>query len=186
MANTYDFLGDYNGYFAKSSLQVYCKAAGRLQYIGKTEAEKTIAVTSDLAEWWDNSSGTQTLYVLDIDKFGLSVNFSFSQVYDYNALAMAWNGDLDTTDADRAFIFFGSAPNSLGEYEWRFVANSRASLSMTLVIRKGICVPQGDVTVGSPGAYWNTPVTVRALQDTSITNTKRDMAYLIIDKRDLS
>ena len=45
---------------------------------------------------------------------------------------------------------------------------------------------EGDWEVGSPGDYTGIPVTVKALQDTTITNTARDMAYFIIDKRSAS
>jgi hypothetical protein len=186
MPNTYDFLGDFNNYFMKSSLQVFTDASGAIQYVGKTQNEKNISPEIELAEWYDNSSGTQTLFVLDIDRFGYSIGFSFMQVLDPNVFAMAWNGDLDTSDPNRVFTFYGSAPNALGEYEWRFVGQGRSGLAMTLVIRKGIMVPDGDWTVGTPGDYTQLPVRVRALQDTSISNTLRDMAYVIVDKRTFS
>lgn len=185
-ANTYDFLGDFNGYFMKSSWQVYCDASGSLQYVGKTDNEKTISPNVELAEWWDNSSGTQTLYVLDIDKFEISVSFTFMQVLDPNTIAMCWNSDLDTSDADTVYNFFGSNPNSLGEYEWRFVGQSRTSLGITLVIRKGIIVPNGDWTSGTPATYTGIPIMCRAIQDTSISDTKRDLAYIMMDKRSFS
>jgi len=186
MANTYDFLGDFNGYFMKSSLQVFCDVSGNMQYVGKTENEKNISPEIELVEWYDNTSGTQTLFILDIDKFGFGIGFQWMQVFDPNVLALAWNADLDTSDPDRSFLFFGSNPNALVEPEWRFVGQSRLSLSMTLVIRKGIIVPDGDWAVGAPGDYTKIPSRVRAIQDTSITNTKRDMAYIILDKRTFS
>jgi hypothetical protein len=183
MANVYDFLGDQADYFMKSSLQVYTNLSGNMQYVGKTQNEKTLSPNLELVEWYDNTGGTQTLFVLDIDKFDFNMQFAFAQVGDPNVLALAWNGDLDSSDPNRNFIFYGSSPNALAEAEWRFTGNTRANLEITLVIRRGICVPNGDWAAGNPGEYTNMPVSVRALQDTTISNAKRDMAYFIVDKR---
>lgn len=182
MSNTYDFLGDQTDFFMKSSWQVYCDASGRSQYVGKTGNEKTISPSTNLSEWWDNTSGVESLYVIDVSRFGISVNFTFMQVLDPNTLALAWNTDLDTSNANFNYSFLGSAPNALSTDEWRFVGKGRGGLGITLVIRKGIAIPNGDWSSGGTD-YTSIPITVRATQDTSITNTKRDLAYFIIDKR---
>lgn len=183
MANTYDFLGDQLDYFMKSSWQVYSDASGARQYIGKTGNEKTFAPNTELAEWYDNTTGVQYLYALGVSKFEFTVNFSFMQVLDPNVLAMAWNGDLDTSDSTYDYTFYGSDPNDLGTYEWRFVGQGKSGLSITFVIRKGMLVPNGDWASGTPGEWTNLPISVRAIQDTAITNTKRDLAYFMIQKR---
>jgi hypothetical protein len=186
MANVYDFLGDDADHFMKSSWQVYTDAAGSMQYVGKTGNEKTISPNLELAEWFDNYSGVQFLYAIGVSKFDISVGLSFMQVLDENAIAMAWNAELDTSDADTSYQFFGTDPNDLGTYEWRYVGQGKDGRSITFVQRKGIVVPNGDWASGAPGEWTNVPFTVRCIQDTSITNRKRDLAYFMIEKKALS
>jgi len=186
MGNIYNWLGNNKSYFMRSSWQVYTDLSGVRQYVGKTGNEKTISPNLELVEWYDNTEGPQTLYVVDIDKFDLSVSFTFMQVLDPNVLSIAWNLDLDTSDPNFIYAFGGSNPNALALAEWRFVSQGRDGLGITLVIRDAICVPNGDWTSGAPGDYANVPVTVRALQDDTISDSKRDLFYLIIDKKPLS
>lgn len=187
MAKTFDFLGAFKGHFMKSSLDVYAKLNGTaLQYVGKTGNEKTLTPGVENVEWFDNVGGTQTLYALDIDKVDPSFKFSFMQVTDPNVLALALNADMDTSDPDIFRAYMGSAPDAYTEAEWRFVAQSTGGLLMTLVIRRGIAFSSGDISWGTPGSYAEVPVTVRALQDTTITNTKRDLIYWEIEQRDFS
>jgi len=183
MANVYDFLGDDADFFMRSSWQVYCNASGSLQYVGKTGNEKPFSPAIETAEWYGNESGVQYLYTLGVSKFSLSVGFSFMQILDPNVLSMAWNAEKDSTGSTYHYLFFGTNPNDLGQYEWRFVGTGKSGLSITLVMRKGIAVPSGDWSTGAPGEFTNVPITVRALQDTSITNTKRDMAYFMVQKK---
>lgn len=182
----FDFLGDDRSFFMKSSWDVYCNASGARQYVGKTSNEKEFNPNIELAEWWSNSSGTQSLFVLDVDKFDFSMGFSFMQVCDPNVLAMAWNMELDSSDGTYHYLFGGSEPAALTEAEWRFVGRSRTGLEITLVVRKGICVPSGAFTSGAPGEFAGVPVTVRALQDTTITDKSRDMVYFRIAKKSYS
>jgi hypothetical protein len=183
MANSYDFIGDDKNYFMKSSLSVYTDLSGTMQYVGKTSNEKALSPNTELAEWFDNTGGVQTLFVLDIDKFEFNMQFSFMQVFDPNVIAAAWNLDLDNSDPNTVYQFAGSNPNALQEAEWRFVGRSISGLIITLVLRKAIIVPNGDWANGAPGEFTNIPVTARALQDTNITDTKRDLAYFMIDKQ---
>lgn len=186
MANVYDWLGSQDDYFMKSSWQVYNDSSGNRQYVGKTENEVTISPNLELAEWFDNSTGVQYLYAIGISKFDIMVSFMFKQILDPNAISMGWNSDLDTSDSTFNYLFFGTNPNDLGEYEWRFVGQSKSGLSITFVIRKGICVPNGDWASGAPGEWTSIPVSLRAIPDATITDTKRDLAYFIIQKRSLS
>ena len=183
MPNLFDFLGDDKDFFMKSSWMVYTDLNGVRQYIGKTSNEKTLSPALETIEWNDNSSGVQTLFVTDITKAGLSVNFSFMQIADPNALALFLNGELDSSNANKHYIYMGSNPQELESAEWRFVAQSRSGLTITLVIREGACYSAGDWTSGGAGDYAMLPVVVKAQQDTSITNTKRDLAYFMIDKK---
>ena len=183
MANVYDFLGDEVDFFMKSSWQVYTNANGNRQYVGKTNNEKTFNINTEVAEWYDNASGVQVLYALGISKFDMMCSFSFMQTLDPNVISLAWNGDLDRANATYWYIFFGSAPNDLGSYEWRFVGKGKSGLSITYVVRKGVAIPNGDWSSGAPGEWNNIPITIRALQDTSITNTLRDISYFIIQKK---
>ncbi len=181
--NSYDFLGAQDDFFMKSSWNVFTNLNGNLQFVGKTTNEKTISPNVETIEWMDNTSGTQTRFVLDLDRFDFSVSFGFMQVFDKNALALAMSGELDTSDANVDRVFFGSAPPALDEAQWRFTGQSRTGLGITLVIRKGVATFNGDWETGASGDYTNFSVTVSALQDTSITNTQRDMAYFELDRR---
>lgn len=183
MANVYDFLGDDRDYFMKSSWKVFTDLSGVRQYVGKTGNEKTIKTNAEYVEWWDNTTGVQTLYIRDTDKFGFAVDFSFMQVADSNALAISLNSEWDKSDPNYDYHFFGSAPQELAEAEWRFVGQTRAGLDIILVIRKGIITLNGDWSSGAPGDYTNIPVTCSAMQDTGITNTMRDLAYIMIEKK---
>jgi hypothetical protein len=186
MANTWDFLGDYKSSFTKSSLQVYTDLSGSRQYVGKTSNEKTLSPNTELVEWYDNTGGVQVLYALDIDKFDFSITFSFMQVADEEALAIALNLDKDETDSSVNYLFMGSDPNTLPEAEWRLVGQDTGGRSFTLVLRRAIIVPNGDITLGSPGSYSQIPITLRALQDTDVSNGARDIGYFMIDKRTFS
>ena len=183
MTNTYDWLGDDREFFMKSSWAVYNDLSGILQYVGKTQNEKVIRMSPEYVEWFDNTSGTQVLYVKDTDKIGVAVDFMFMQVLDSNALAVAFNTDWDTGDANFDFHYIGSDPNPLAEAEWRFVGQGRTGLGITLVIRVGAVTLAGDWSSGAPGDYTNLPVTCDAYQDTSISNAARDLAYFMIDKK---
>lgn len=182
MANVYDWLGDNRAYFMKSSWQVYSDLSGIRQYIGKTENEKSFDPGMEIIDWFDNTGGTQIKYVVDIDKMSPVVNFSFMQPLDPNVLAIAWNGDLDTSDPDYVYDFYGSAPNALAEAEWRFVGRGRTGLGITFVMRNAVIVPNGAWTSGAGGAYAPAPVSCHALQDTSISNGKRDLCFFIVEK----
>ena len=186
MANVYDWLGSQADYFMKSSWQVYNNSSGNRQYVGKTENEFTISPNIELAEWFDNETGVQYLYALGVSKFDIMTSFSFKQVCDQNVISMAWNADLDVSDSTYHYLFFGTNPNDLGEYEWRFVGESKSELSITFVVRKGIAVPNGDWASGTPGEWTGLPISLRAVPDASVTNTKRDLAYFIIQKRSTS
>lgn len=191
MAKSFDFLGAYKGHFFKQSFQVYTDLSGSLQYVGKTNNEITLAPGVENIEWMDNSTGTQTLYALDIDKIDPSFTFSFMQVTDPNTLALALNMDMDDTDPDTFRAYVGSNPDGYSEAEWRFVGQSVGvggsnSLTTTFVVRRGIAFASGDLSFGTPGSYTEVPITIRSLQDTSITNTKRDNMYVEIEKRSFS
>lgn len=184
--NIYDFLGDDATAFMKASAQIYTDLSGSMQYVGKTQPEISINPNTEVVEWFDNVGKTQTLFVLDIDKFDLQVGFSFAQVLDEQALAIALNAELDTSNPNHNYLFLGSNPNDLAEAEWRLISQGRTGRSIALIIRRGVIIPSGEQTWGTPGSFANNPVTLRALQDVSITNTKRDIAYFMIDKRSFS
>lgn len=181
--NTYDWLGDSKDWFVKSSLKVYNDLSGIMQYVGKTGNEKTIRMNPEYVEWWDNSSGVQTLYIKDLDKFGFAVDFSFMQVVDSNVLGIAFNSDWDKSDPNWNHHFFGSCQNEIKTGTWAFTGQSRSGLAFELWIRKGQISLSGDWAMGSPGDFTNIPVSCDALQDTSISNCLRDLAYFRIEKR---
>ena len=183
MANSYDFLGDDRDFFMKSSWSVYTDISGALQYVGKTQNEKTIRMSPEYVEWFDNTSGVQTLYIKDLDKFGFEVDFSFMQVADSNALGVAMNSDLDDSDANWIYHFFGSCANELDQALWVFIGQSRSGLDIELWIRQGVITLAGDWSSGAPGAYTEIPVTCAAMQDTSISNCLRDLAYIRVEKQ---
>lgn len=183
MANPWDLLGDDRDFFMKSSWKVFSNLSGAMQYVGKTQNEKTIRTSAEYIEWNDNTSGVQTLYVRDTDKFGFAIDFSFMQVGDPNILALAMNAEWDNSDANVHRLFVGSSPAELPEAQWRFVGQTRAGLDITIVIRKGVITMNGDWASGAPGDYTNIPVTCSAMQDTSITNQLRDLAYIEIQKK---
>lgn len=186
MARTFDFLGAYKGHFLKSSLEVYCKLSGSLQFVGKTQNEKSLSAGVENVEWFDNTGGTQVLYALDIDKVDPSIKFSFMQITDPNVLALALNADTDTSNPNLFRGYVGSQPKAYSEAEWRFVATSTGGLIMTLVIRRGIAFASGDISFGAAGQYAEVPITVRALKDDTITNKERDLMYWEISQRTFS
>lgn len=186
MAKSFDFLGPHKQHFMKQSLDVYTDLSGTLQYVGKTQNEKTFSPGIENVEWLDNSGNTQVPYAIDIDKVDPSMTFSFMQVTDPNVLQLALNADFDTTDSSLEWGFLGSNPDEYSEAEWRFVAQSVGGYSLTIVFRRAIAFSNGEISLGSPGSYSEVPITVRALQDTSVTNTKRDLVYWFIDKRTFS
>ena len=183
MANAYDFHGDYKGYFQKSSSQVYCNASGSMQYIGKTNHEVEFDPGIEYVEWFDNTSGTQSLYILVTDKVDPRVNFSWMQVYDENTLPMVYNLDKDSSDPNFEYDFIGSDPNFLTEYTWLFVNQSIYGLTMELWVRQGICMANGTWTHGAPGSLSNVPCSIRMTIDNNITNEKRNLGYFKTGKR---
>lgn len=181
--NVYDWLGDDRAHFTKSSFKVFNDLSGSMQYVGKTENEKEVNFDAEFVEWHDNTSGVQTLFVKDYDKLNFSVNFSFMQVADPNALAIVYNTDWDQSDANFDYHFIGSNPNPLVEAEWRFVGRTRDARDFIIVIRTGVITPNGTWTNGTPGQYTMLPSTCSALQDTGETNDSRDLAYIMVQKK---
>jgi len=183
MANSYDWLGDDRDWFMKSSWKVYTDLSGVMQYVGKTGNEKVIRMNPEYVEWHDNTSGVQTLYIKDLDKFGFAVDFSFMQVVDSNVIGVAFNSDWDQSDPNWHYHFFGSNQNEIALAKWVFVGLSRTGLDIELWIRNGQIALTGDWTSGAAGDFTNIPVTCDAMQDTSITNDLRDLAYIRIEKK---
>ena len=186
MAKNFDWLGDHAGSFSKESPLVSNDLSGNLQVVGKTQNEKTFAPNFENVEWFDNTGSTQILFKLDIDKVDPTMTFSFMQVTDTNVMPLALNMDMDTSGSDQDFHFLGSEPDAYSEGEWRFSWKSTDSRDIVLIFRRAIGFSSGDVTLGTPGSYTEVPITIRALQDTTIANTKRDLIYFVIDKRAFS
>jgi hypothetical protein len=186
MPNSYDFVGDYKGFFQKSSSQVYCDASGSLQYVGKTNHEVEVDMGTEYVEWFDNTSGTQSLYILITDKVDPRVNFSWMQVFDPNTLPIVYNLDSDISGGTYDYHFAGSDPNSLAEYTWVFASQSIYGLTMELWVREGICMANGSWTHGTPGDLSNVPCSIRATIDSTITDEKRNLMYFKIQKRSWS
>lgn len=177
----FNFLGDDRDTFMKSSWKIYNNLSGTSQYIGKTSNDKTFNPNLALTEWWDNTSGTQSLFVLDIQKFDFAVSFQIMQVLDPNMIPLAWNFQVDkTSNPGYTRAYQGSQPPPLLSSEWQFVGRSRSGLAIILVLRNAICVANGEWKVGTPGEYSGIPVTVRALQDTTQTDKSDDMVYVLI------
>lgn len=186
MPNSYDFLGDQRSYFMKSSMQVYTDLNGVRQYVGKTGNEKTFSPNLELIDWYDNTQARQSLFIVDIDKFDIMLSFAFMQIVDPNTIPIAWNAELDTSDPNYVYQYFGSDSNALAEAEWRFVGRGIDGLEFMFVVRRGIVIPNGDWTMGAGGEFTNLPVTIRSLQDTSIDDDMRNFSYFRIQKRALS
>lgn len=185
MANNYDFLGSYKYHFTKSSLKAYTDLSGAMQFVGQTNPDFEIDPGSEYVEFYDNTGGTQALYIIASDKVDFKVNFSFMQVFDENVLALALNLDMDNTGANTAYQFIGSEPNELQTAEWRFVGKSLDGRSLTLVSRKGIIINSGSIS-GSPGSFTNVPISCRFTIDEAITDTKRNLGYFMVEKRQFS
>lgn len=177
------FSGDDKTAFIKSSLQVWTKLNGTWTYVGKTNPEKQFSPGVGVAEWWDNTSGVQTLYVLDPDKVDTKLTFSFAQVLDENVLGIALHGEIDrATDPNNTLVYLGSNPGAFREGEWKFIGIGRTGRIIQLNVLRGVCVPSGSLALGTPGQYANCPIELRLLQDTTQVNTKRDLAYWTVQK----
>ena len=133
-----------------------------------------------------NESGVQSLYALTSTKIDPMVSFQFMQVADPNVIGLAMNLDMDTADADYTYSFIGSNPDDYSRYNWVFVMQSLSGLSIEFHVRQGILFMNGDWTSGAPGALSSVPAQLRVMQDTSITNTSRDMGFFKIEKKALS
>lgn len=177
------FLGADKTAFMKSSLQIFVKPEGAsaLQYVGKTNPEVSISPNVEVVEWFDNTSGVQTLFVIDPDKVDFKVGFSFAQVLDENALALAMHGVIDRSDPNVSKVFQGSDPGAFREGEWRFVGRGRTGRPITLIVYRGIVIPSGTLALGAPGAYGSMAIEIRALQDTT-RETNKDLAEWQITK----
>lgn len=180
------FLGDDKTAFIKSSLAVYTDIdqSGVLKYVGKTNPEKQFSPGFSNAEWWDNTSGTQVLFVIDPDKIDAKLAFSFAQVIDPNILALAIHGVLDEeSDPNFNQVFLGSNPGAYREGRWQMVGRGRTGRIIRLNFRRAIAAPTGTITLGTPGSYANTPIELRALQDTTVADTTRDLLWFDIQKK---
>lgn len=178
-----DLLGAFEGDFIKSSLDVYVGLSGGLRYVGKTQPASTVRFPRS---YMDFKSGTpKTRYIIDFSETGIEVDFTFMQVADPSWLAIALEADLDTTGAVHDYVFLGSNPGAVTLREWRFVGQTRDARLMELVIRKGQIMNPGDLSIGGDD-YASQQVTISAAQDTSITDSKRDLAYFRIAKRAFS
>lgn len=179
------FLGDDKDAFIKSSLAVYTNVdqSGVLKYVGKTNPEKAFSPGFSVAEWWDNTSGTQTLFVIDPDKVDTKITFSFAQVLDPNILAISIHGQLDEEeDPNFNRVYLGSNPGAFREGSWQFIGRGRTGRVVKITFFRAIAVPTGTITLGTPGSYANTPIELRALQDVTKTDTQRDLVRIEIQK----
>ena len=171
--------------WAKSSLKVYTKIedGATLKYVGKTQPEVLFNPGEEAAEWFDNTEGTQVLYAVDPDKIDPKVTFRFMQIAHPGLLALAINANtIDDTDPNKYVLYKGSLASAYIEAEWHFVGKTLNGDTMTLVIPNGICQPMAeDMTFGTPGAYQDAPLVIRALQDTSLA-TDRDLYYWELPK----
>lgn len=190
MALVLDFLGDYKGYFQKASWEVFCNPTpdgpDSMQYVGKVENEIEIDSGIENIEWFTNTSGVQVLYVLTQTKVDPKVNFSWMQVADPNVLGFTWALDMDDTDPNYFYSHFGSNPDDYAYKYWIFASQSLSGLVAEFHVLQGVLSANGTWTSGSPGALSNVPATVRMTQDTTVTNTKRDLGYIRIQKRSFS
>jgi hypothetical protein len=183
MALVLDFLGSQKDYFQKASWQVYCNPGSGLQYVGKCSAEIEIDMGIENIEYFDNEGGVQVLYLLTQTKVDPKVNFSFNQVIDPQITALVFNLEQDTSDATYAYNFIGSSPADYSYFPWMFASKGLNGHIAQLVVRNGVCFSTGAWTSGAAGALASIPATVRMTQDTTITNTKRDLGYFRIQKR---
>jgi hypothetical protein len=122
------------------------------------------------------------LYLLTQTKVDPKVNFSFLQVVDPQVLALVFNLEQDTADANYAYNYIGSNPADYTYLPWMFASKSLNGLTVQLYVRSGVCSATGAWSGGAPGAFDAIPATVRMTQDTTITNTKRDLGYFRIQK----
>lgn len=181
--STIDLLGAYAEDFMRESLEVYCNASGNLQYVGKTEPEKTIRFPRTMMQFKDGSP--RALYIQDFQEVGVQVQFTFKQVADPNILALATNGDLDKTSTANHYVFLGSDPGAVSYYKWTFVGSTRDGRAFELVLRKAQISEIGDMSTGGTD-YAGLQLTIDALKDETITDAKRDMAYFRIIPRTFS
>jgi len=186
MANVYDFLGAQKDYFQKASWQVYCDASGRMQYVGKVNAEIEVDMGIENIEYFDNENGVQVLFVLTQTKVDPKINFSWMQIFDPGVVPITFNLEKDDSDANVTRDFIGSDPDDYEYHGWRFVSKSLGGQVCTLYVRQGVCSSNGTWTSGGAGALATLPATVRMTQDTTIANGKRDLGYFEFDKRALS
>ena len=184
--NQYNFAGGDIDYFMKSSLKVYADLSGIQQFLGYTSNEKEFNPNQSYMDWFDNTGGTQALTVVDLAKQDYDLSFSFMQTHDPNVLALALNLLKDDSDPNYTWMYQGSQPQPLKTAEYRFVGLSRSGYEMMLVIRKGIMVSKGATKFGTPTAYAEVPVMIRALIDNTISDTQRDMIYFRIQRKPLS
>lgn len=178
-----DLLGSFAGDFMKSSLDVYCNASGTMQFVGKTEPEKTIRYPRTMMQFKDGTP--RALFVQDYQEVGVEVQFTFKQVCDPNILALALNADLDKSSTANSFVFMGSDPGAIPAYQWSLVGTTQDGRAFELVIRKGQIGEIGDFTTGGTD-YAGLQITISALKDETITDEKRDMAYFRIVPRAFS
>lgn len=178
------FTGDDKAQFIKASLRVWVDFDGAgLVYVGKTKPEKQLSPGVGVAEFWDNSSGVQSLFIVDPDKVDMKMSFAFAQVVNENVLALALNADIDRdSDANNNIVNVGSNPGAFREGKWYFTTQSRTGRIITLTVRRGIVQPTGNIAIGTPGSYAECPMELRFLQDTSIVDTSKDLAYWTIQK----
>jgi len=105
------------------------------------------------------------------------------QVADNNAIAFAFNTDWDKSDPNWDYHYLGSTQNALREGLWVFTGQTRSGLAIETWIRKGVIKLNGEWASGAAGDYTNIPVTCSAQQDTSISNSLRDLVYIRVAKQ---
>jgi hypothetical protein len=176
----YNFLGDDLSAWAKSSLQVYSWLSGSQQYIGRVQQDISITPVLETIEFWDNTSGVQSLYILDVNKADFSVDFKLMQVLDKNALTLYLDGTQDNSDVNNPKVYFGSNPPTLQTARWDFVGLGKTKRQITLTILNGVAVKPKSMTVGAGGKWWEMPITVRALIDSTQPDKTKNLAYFTI------
>lgn len=169
--------------FMLKSLDAWVRLPGEGEsdwaFVGKTTKEKTFAPEWEMVEWRDGVPAT--IYVMDVSQVDYSMAFGFMQLADPDLLGIMLNAVVVKGYPNYNYVYMGSDPGVLPEYEWSFIGRTRDRRYFELRIRLGVVRDPQEIAFGS-GEYAVGNIKVQALPDEGVTDVRRDMCYFKIEK----
>jgi hypothetical protein len=141
-------------------------------------AEKPITPNAEYVEFVDGIP--QTLVRKDLIRFGMMIGVEIME-WTIDLLELTRGGDKKITDPVYDYLYFGEDYVDPLPHRLRFVSELVDDKAIEFVMLKGKATEMSEMPTGT-GDYASIPSAFEALRDTTVSDTKRNMAYFRIER----